>query len=100
MAAMAARGTLDRVKSDTPTAEQTTAPEPEVEPEDGPRLPVQLEGRVTTLARRFASVEQQIGVRSLRARGVIVVPWKSDEPVTAVIEAVKRLRQSMRRAVR
>lgn len=74
--------------------------QPEVEPEAGPRLPFQVERRVTTMARRFASVEQQVGVRSLRARGVIVVPWRSGEPVTAVIEAVKRLRQSMRRAVR
>ena len=33
-------------------------------------------------------------------RGVLVVPWQPDEPVTTVIEAVKRLRQSVRRAVR
>lgn len=73
---------------------------PEVEPDPGPRLPVQLERRATALARRFAAVEQDVGVQSLRARGVIVVPWRAGEPVIAVIEAVKRLRQSMLRAVR
>lgn len=70
---------------------------PQVEEEAASRIPFNLEGRTTSLARRLAGAEQAIGVQSLRARGVVMVPWSSDEPVTAVIAAVRRLRQSMRR---
>lgn len=72
---------------------------PEVEEPPSPRFAVQVEGRVTGLARRLATVEQSIGLQSLRSRGVVLVPWTSDEPVTVVIEAVTRLRQAMTRAV-
>ncbi len=70
---------------------------PQVEEAPASRLPFAFEGRTTTLARRLASAEQAVGVQSLRARGVVMVPWSPDEPVTAVIAAVRRLRQSMRR---
>lgn len=72
---------------------------PEIEEPPAPRLGVRVEGRVTALARRLATAEQNIGVHSLRSRGVVLVPWTSGEPVTVVIEAVTRLRQSMSRAV-
>lgn len=73
---------------------------PEVEEAPAARLPVRVESRAAALARRFADVEKSIGAESLRARGVVLVPWASGDPVTAVIDAVTRLRQSMRRTAR
>lgn len=53
--------------------------------------------RVNDHARRLAHVERRIGVQSLRERGVAIVPWADDEAVVTVIEATRRLRQSMAR---
>ena len=70
---------------------------PEVEEEPPSRIPFLVEGRTSAMARRLASAEQAVGIQSLRAHGVVMVPWAVDEPVTVVIDAVRRLRQSMRR---
>jgi len=57
-----------------------------------------LTSRIDDQARRLAEVEQQIGVQSLRQRGVAIVPWTDDTPVVNVIAAVQRLRNSMARS--
>ena len=62
-----------------------------------PKRRTRLRGVTNDQARRLAGVEQRIGVQSLRERGVAIVPWDKDEPVVTVIEATKRLRQSMAR---
>ena len=65
--------------------------------EASPR-PRRLAGsKVDQWSRRLAAVEQNLGVQSLRNRGVAIVPW-TDEPVVTIIESVQRLRQSMARA--
>lgn len=56
-----------------------------------------LAGRFDDRARRLAAVEEQIGIRSLRERGVGIVPWPADEPVVTVIDTVRRLRTAMAR---
>ncbi len=56
-----------------------------------------ITNRVDSQARRLAAVEQQIGVQSLRERGVGIVSWAGDEPVTTVINQVRQLRLAMAR---
>jgi len=72
--------------------------EPEIAPDGPPRLQARVERPVTRLARRFALAEREAGVQSLRSHGVALVSWKADEPATAVMAAVQRMRQSMARA--
>jgi len=59
-----------------------------------------LQSRASGQSRRFAAVEQLIGVQSLRERGVAIVPWEDDQPVITIIAAAQRLRRSMARGGR
>lgn len=53
--------------------------------------------RIDEHARRLARVEYLVGVQSLRERGVAIVPWPDDQPVTTVINSVQQLRKTMAR---
>ncbi|MEM7091978.1 MAG: DUF58 domain-containing protein [Actinomycetota bacterium] len=56
-----------------------------------------VERPTTAMARRLAVIEQTAGLHSLRSRGVVVIEWGDEEPVTVVLEAITRLRRSMRK---
>lgn len=62
-----------------------------------PRIRLRLPERHADESARLAKVERAIGIRSLRDRGVAIVPWPADEPVANVIRTLQRLRQSISR---
>ena len=61
------------------------------------RARLRITSRTNEQARRLAAVEQQIGVQSLRERGVGIVGWAPDDPVVTVIDQVRQLRTAMAR---
>jgi len=61
------------------------------------RARLRITSRTNEQARRLAAVEQQIGVQSLRERGVGIVAWVPDDPVVTVIEQIRQLRMAMAR---
>lgn len=68
-----------------------------------PKIPrneplVRRPARHASEARRLAALEHDIGVQSLRERGVAIVQWDGDEPVESVTRSLQRMRQSMARA--
>lgn len=48
-------------------------------------------------ATQLAWIEREIAIQTLRDRGVAIVTWGDDEPVSTVVQSVQRLRQSMMR---
>jgi uncharacterized protein (DUF58 family) len=70
---------------------------PQTEQARSSRRRLRITNRTTEQARRLAAVEQKIGVQSLRERGVGIVAWAPDEPVSTVIDSVRQLRQAMAR---
>jgi uncharacterized protein (DUF58 family) len=61
------------------------------------RARLRITSRTNEQARRLAAVEQQIGVQSLRERGVGIVAWVPDDPVVTVIDQIRQLRMAMAR---
>jgi len=57
-----------------------------------------VRNRTNDQARRLATLERRVGIRSLRDRGVAIVAWTADDPVASVIGAVKQVRRAMARA--
>lgn len=54
--------------------------------------------RMGDLSIDLASLEGDIGRQSLQRRGVVLVPWGNDEPITSVLHNLRRVRAQMRRA--
>jgi len=70
---------------------------PETEQAGSSSSRLRITNRTTEQARRLATVEQKIGVQSLRERGVGIVSWAPDEPVITVIDSIRQLRLAMAR---
>jgi len=71
---------------------------PEVTKPEPPRFQLRSRrSRFAEEANQLAWIERSIAIQMLRDRGVAMVTWADDEPVSTVIRTMQRLRQSMLR---
>jgi len=73
---------------------------PEVDEPQFPRFQIQFGMRKTRHreeALRLAWIERSIAIQMLRDRGVAMVTWAEDEPVSTVVQTMQRLRKAMHR---